>query len=108
MALLSHLPQLASSMLAAVVREQADADALTALSGTGYRDMTRLAGSSWAVWRDILATNPAEVVAALDAFAEKLDAVRHELRDHSRHDSPRDAADPFDVTSSLFDRSQPN
>jgi prephenate dehydrogenase len=102
MALMSHLPQLVSSLLAAVVREQPDADALNALSGSGYRDMTRLAGSSWAVWRDILATNPAKVAAALDAFAEKLDAVRQELRNYPAHDAPH----TLDVTSSLFENPQ--
>jgi prephenate dehydrogenase len=81
LALVSHLPQLASGALAAVVEALPDADALKALSGAGFRDMTRLAASPWSVWRDILATNPAEVADALDAFVSKLSAVRDELRD---------------------------
>ena len=80
LALISHLPQLVSSALAATIGEQPDAHALAALAGAGYRDMTRLAASPWGVWRDILATNPTQIAAALDALLEKLAAVRDELR----------------------------
>ena len=83
MALISHLPQIVSSALAAVNRDQPDADALVSLSGTGYRDMTRLASSPWSMWGDILATNSSETVAAIDALVGKLTAVRDELRNCS-------------------------
>lgn len=83
MAFVSHLPQIMSSVLAATVNERADAAALLNLSGAGYRDMTRLAASSWGVWRDILQTNSAPMVAALDALTDKLNAVRDELRQHA-------------------------
>ena len=97
MALVSHLPQLVSSALEAVVADEPDAAALVRLSGAGYRDMTRLATSSWSVWRDILATNPAEVAAALDSLISKLAAARDELRDYSEGAPGR-----LDVTGSLF------
>lgn len=102
MALVSHLPQIVSSALAAVTRDQPDADALINLSGAGYRDMTRLASSSWSVWRDILATNSTETVAALDALVEKLATVRDELRDCSER-----AGGELNMTSSLFEKSGP-
>jgi prephenate dehydrogenase len=81
MSLVSHLPQIVSSALAAVTRDQSDAKALISLSGAGYRDMTRLASSSWSMWGDILATNSSETAAALNALVERLTAVRDELRD---------------------------
>ena len=99
LALISHLPQLVSSALAAVIADQTDAAALANLSGAGYRDMTRLAASPWSVWRDILATNPAEVAAALDSLVLKLAAARDELRDHAPH-----AGDKLGATGALFDR----
>ena len=102
MALVSHLPQIVSSALAAVTRDQPDADALVSLSGAGYRDMTRLASSSWSMWGDILATNSTETVVALDALIEKLTSVRDELRDCSeRVDSE------MTVTRRLFGESGP-
>lgn len=75
----SHLPQLLSSALAKTVSEQSDAVALIAMAGPGYRDTTRLAGSSWSMWRDVLATNRAEVTAALEALLESLSSARDAL-----------------------------
>jgi prephenate dehydrogenase len=94
LALVSHLPQLASGALAATVEALPDAAALKSLSGAGFREMTRRAASPWAVWRDILATNSSEIADALDAFVSKLSAVRDELRD-GRLDS---AGTLFDLT----------
>ncbi len=102
MAMVSHLPQIVSSAMAAVVKDQPDAGALINLSGAGYRDMTRLAASSWSVWHDILATNPTQITAALDALVEKLAAVRAELRDCSER-----SGGELSMTSRLFKESRP-
>jgi prephenate dehydrogenase len=83
MALVSHVPQLVSNAIAATVNSQHDAANLIGLSGSGYRDMTRLAASPWSVWRDIFATNHVQVAASLDTLLESLAAVRDELRDKS-------------------------
>jgi prephenate dehydrogenase len=80
MALVSHLPQLISSALAATVNGQPEAAALRRLAGTGYRSMTRLAESPWAIWGDIFSTNAGPVASALDELLDKLAAVRDELR----------------------------
>ncbi|HEX6625526.1 MAG TPA: prephenate dehydrogenase/arogenate dehydrogenase family protein [Pyrinomonadaceae bacterium] len=101
MALVSHLPQLVSSTLAATVESQPDGAALGRVAGAGFGDMTRLAASEWAVWRDILETNPSEVAAALDTFLLKLAMVRDELRDCCAGDR-----DGLRVTSSLFNHSR--
>jgi prephenate dehydrogenase len=70
----SHLPQLASTALAAVLYDRAPDAAKVA--GPGLLDSTRLALSSFDLWRDILETNRAEVSAALDAYIEKLQGLR--------------------------------
>jgi prephenate dehydrogenase len=81
-ALLSHLPQLLSSALAATVK---NTNAPISLAGTGYRDMTRLAASSWSMWHDILATNPLPIAEALNQVIEHLSSVRNELLEQSEH-----------------------
>jgi prephenate dehydrogenase len=86
LALLSHLPQLLSSTLASTIEGHCDAETLGAVAGNGYRDMTRLAGSSWSMWRDILATAPHPIANALDEVIEKLMAVRDELHEQAHHD----------------------
>ena len=70
----SHLPQLTSTALASLLGEKAR-DAAS-VAGPGLLDSTRLAMSSYDLWRDILETNRSEVSAALDAYIEKLQALR--------------------------------
>jgi prephenate dehydrogenase len=73
----SHLPQLASTALAAVIGDRAP-DAAT-VAGPGLLDSTRLAMSSFDLWRDILETNSTQVGLALDAYIEKLTVIRASL-----------------------------
>lgn len=97
LAFVSHLPQLMSSALAATVNARDNAAQMKQLSGTGYRDMTRLAASSWSIWRDILASNSEPIAEALDDYIDRLSGIRDELR---RHDQPSEAR--LDRAQALF------
>ncbi len=70
----SHLPQLASTALAAALNDRQPEAA--AVAGPGLNDMTRHAMSSYDLWRDILGTNQREVVSALDAYIDELRNLR--------------------------------
>ncbi len=72
-AVVSHVPQLASSLVAARLRG-AD-DAALGLAGQGLRDVTRLAASDPALWTSILAANAEAVRDVLVALREDLDVV---------------------------------
>jgi prephenate dehydrogenase len=79
MAAVSHLPQVAASMLMAIVTRVVGEQNLQ-WAGNGLRDTTRLAASRPEMWQGILATNSAELkpllkyyAAELAAFADKLD-----------------------------------
>jgi prephenate dehydrogenase len=74
----SHLPQLVATALAATVAEHAG-DNLS-VAGPGLRDSTRLALSSFDLWRDILATNSGPIEQALTAYINKLEHLRDNLR----------------------------
>jgi prephenate dehydrogenase len=77
--LTSHLPQLASTALAAALEERLGmAGSLAA--GPGLMDATRLALSSYDLWRDILATNPGHIERALGAYIQELEHIRENLR----------------------------
>ena len=80
--LTSHLPQLASTALASLLSECAHAD----LSGSGLLDMTRLALSSYDLWRDILATNADHIDRALSRYIQKLEHLRENLRTRQLQD----------------------
>jgi len=72
-AMVSHLPQLVSSLLAAQLNRAEQSD-LT-LSGQGLRDTTRIAASDAKLWMQILAGNTTDVRAALQGFADDLARV---------------------------------
>jgi prephenate dehydrogenase len=78
-AMTSHLPQLLSTALAACLWDNLPDRSRVELAGGGLRDMTRLAGSSYAIWADILETNREEIEAALDAARAELDLLRRDL-----------------------------
>lgn len=98
LALLSHLPQLVSTALAAALHDaflndgEAQA-ALLAAGGSGVRDMTRLAASPYRVWRDILMSNSDAVDSALTQFQNALDHLRLHLRDRELERTFQDAAE---------------
>ena len=65
----SHLPQIVSSVLAASLKGAKVGDKLAAEYGAGgLRDTTRLAASSWEMWRDIFVTNREAIAAALKLY----------------------------------------
>jgi prephenate dehydrogenase len=79
-ALTSHVPQIASTALAATLAERLPRGAGLEVAGPGLVDMTRLALSSYDLWRDILATNPDHIERALGFYIQKLEHLRENLR----------------------------
>jgi prephenate dehydrogenase len=78
--LTSHLPQLLSTALAGVVAERIGAPGNLAIAGPGLADTTRLALSSYELWRDIVATNSEHIDRSLAACIQKLEHIRENLR----------------------------
>jgi prephenate dehydrogenase len=72
-AAVSHVPQLAASLVAARL-EDLDEPAV-ALAGQGLRDVTRIAASDVNLWTQILAGNATAVREVLGGLAADLDAV---------------------------------
>jgi prephenate dehydrogenase len=90
-ALISHLPQLVASALASLLGaehedEVADRELAQRLAASGWRDMTRLAGSSWGMWRDICLTNQPNISDALGVLIAELQSLKDALdaRDFNR------------------------
>ena len=75
----SHLAQMASTALAAAVGDAVRTEDLR-VAGSGLADMTRLALSSYDLWRDILATNAPQIERALGAYIQQLEHMRENLR----------------------------
>ncbi|WP_406446575.1 prephenate dehydrogenase [Streptomyces sp. NBC_01613] len=77
-ALVSHMPHLVSSMVAA--RLQNAEEAAVRLCGQGIRDVTRIAASDPGMWIDILSANPGPVADLLSDVAADLDETVEALR----------------------------
>lgn len=71
LALTSHLPQMLAYTLMGQFAEAGD-EALAQLIGSGFRDMTRLAGSDPVLWRDVALANRAQLSLALHRYLERL------------------------------------
>ena len=76
-ALVSHLPQIMSSALAAQL-EGAPAQWLD-LSGSGLRDTTRIAASNPALWREIITANHSALEPLLESVITELQDLRDSL-----------------------------
>ncbi|MHB8381814.1 MAG: prephenate dehydrogenase [Candidatus Binataceae bacterium] len=76
----SHLPQIVASALAAALADERVGGMLAAGFGaSGLRDTTRLAGSSWEMWRDIFITNRDAIVAALKLFGSTVEEFQERI-----------------------------
>jgi prephenate dehydrogenase len=85
-ALISHVPQVVSSLLAA--RLLGAAEAVPSLAGQGLRDTPRIAARDPELWIQILGANAAPVGEVLRAFRDDLDGVIAALDDPEAPGAP--------------------
>ena len=96
--IVSHLPQLFSVALARVVQDETDETGLPlSLAGNGLQDTLRLAGSPYALWRDILLTNTDNISRALDRLAQAVEYLRTHLADKEIEPEFRAANELYDL-----------
>ena len=75
-AAVSHLPHLAAFALVDELAQRADGDTYFHFAASGFRDFTRIAGSSPEMWRDIALANREAVLAELDAYIAALKSLQ--------------------------------
>jgi prephenate dehydrogenase len=75
-AAVSHLPHLLAYALVDDIVKKPHADLLFQYAASGFRDFTRIAGSSPEMWRDISLANQTALLGELDAYMEQLSALR--------------------------------
>jgi len=75
-AAVSHLPHLAAFALVDELAQRADGDTFFRFAASGFRDFTRIAGSSPEMWRDIALANRDAVLTELDAYVAALQSLR--------------------------------
>jgi len=81
----SHLPQMVSTALAALLEDTFSGDpegmaAVQAIGGRALRETTRLGASPYSMWRDVALTNTEPIAATLLALEQRLQHMRENLR----------------------------
>jgi prephenate dehydrogenase len=77
---ISHLPQLISTALAAALVDEFGPDApVLDIGGRALREMTRISGSPYSMWRDIAITNKKNIAGALQKLEQRLAHIRENL-----------------------------
>ncbi len=81
-AVVSHLPQLTASLLAATIggAERSYANGALAAAGGGFRDTTRIADSSLTMWAPVLEGNRTLLATLLDELSDRATAISAALR----------------------------
>jgi prephenate dehydrogenase len=80
LATVSHLPHvLANVLVAQAARARTEEGEPLPATGPSFRDITRVAGSNTAIWRDIYLANADALIEAIDDAVERLGAVRAAL-----------------------------
>jgi prephenate dehydrogenase len=77
---ISHLPQMISTALAATLVDEFGPDApVLDIGGRALREMTRISGSPYSMWRDIAITNRKNLGDALQKLEQRLAHLRENL-----------------------------
>jgi prephenate dehydrogenase len=81
----SHLPQMLSTALAALLedtfaQDPAAREEIAAIGGRALRETTRLGASPYSMWRDIALTNSAPIAHTLHMLEQRLAHLRENLR----------------------------
>ena len=79
-AAVSHLPHALAFALVEMIAKRPDAQELFSFAGAGFRDFTRIAGSSPEMWRDICVANREALLSELSAFQAALATLTEHIR----------------------------
>ena len=83
--LISHLPHVVSYALVHMIARHRDSEQLFDYAAGGFRDFSRIAGSSPEMWADICRANEGQIVEDLDVFIANLEQIRDFLK-AGKHD----------------------
>jgi len=78
-AAVSHLPHLLAYALVDDIAARSNAETLFQYAASGFRDFTRIAGSSPEMWRDIALTNRPALLNELDSYIAQVTHLREVL-----------------------------
>jgi len=96
---ISHLPHAISFALANTVMNNEDPKDIISLAGGGFRDMSRIAKSSSAMWTDIFRQNRENMLNSIDQFEDQMALIK----DYIENEKYDEMAKWMDKAHSLHD-----
>ncbi|RCW48290.1 MULTISPECIES: prephenate dehydrogenase/arogenate dehydrogenase family protein [unclassified Halanaerobium] len=84
-AVLSHLPHLVSAVLLNTACSEREKEKLYRLAGSGFYDMTRIAGGSPELWQDIFWTNRDNLEDVLGKYIKNLENIKEKLSKNDKN-----------------------
>ncbi len=82
-AFISHMPHAVSYSLANAVMNQEDPNAIIAMAGGGFKDMSRIAKSSPNMWIDVFKQNKDNLLEAVEAFSTELEKFKSDIENEN-------------------------
>ncbi|MDK2808894.1 MAG: prephenate dehydrogenase [Clostridiales bacterium] len=108
-AAISHLPHIIASALVNLVANNDDeSNQMLSLAAGGFKDITRIASSSPAMWQNICLTNPESILKFLKLFQASVDQVSEAIENqaqeflYSYFDSAKNCRDSIPTQKSGF------
>ena len=78
-AFISHMPHIVSFSIANAVLKQEDKEHIVALAAGGFKDMSRIAKSSPAMWTDVFKQNKTNLLEAIELFEKELSKLKQDI-----------------------------
>ena len=91
----SHLPQLLAVSLVNAVSENGENINYLDFAAGGFRDMTRIASSSFNIWESVLKMNKKEILSSIELLRENLNKIEESLQ-----------ADNYAAIEALFEKAR--
>lgn len=84
-AAISHVPHLIASALVNNVKKlDSNKEYMHLLAAGGFKDITRIASSSTAMWESIMFENKDDIIAVLDSFSEVLSEIKEKILENKK------------------------
>ncbi len=102
-AAISHVPHLIAAQLVNLVRTSDDTDTMKLLAAGGFKDITRIASSSPALWETILSANATFVIPMIERYISLLSKAEEAIKENDKASVLSLFAEAGEFRSSLQD-----
>lgn len=86
-AAISHVPHIIAAALVNTVSSLDDDGNMHELAAGGFKDITRIASSSWEMWTGICSENRHEILNVLNTFSENIEAFKTAVANHNTEEA---------------------